>query len=260
MWRQAGPPPWQKTVVKNNSSHMQKPSQLTGNERSAYVQAMFSRIARRYDLMNRLMTAGRDRRWREEAALRAALSPGDRLLDLGTGTGDLALEARRQAPGSLPVAADFTIEMMRTGQARLRSRADPPLAWCTADALHLPFPEASFEAVISGFLMRNVGDLNQALAEQRRVLKPGGRIVVLDTTRPQRSLLTPLIQVHFHLVIPLLGRLIAGSGEAYRYLPDSTQAFLSAEELAGKMAASGFQQVGFNRRMLGAIAIHWGVK
>jgi len=221
---------------------------------------MFARIAGRYDLMNRLMTAGQDGRWRREVIRLAAVPPGGRLLDLGTGTGDLAVEARRQGDGIHPVGADFTLPMMRAGQARLVRHGAPGLDWCGADALRLPFPTTSYDAVVSGFLMRNVGDLDQALGEQCRVLKTGGRIVILDTTLPPETLLTPLIRFHLNVIIPTLGAALTGSREAYTYLPESTQAFLSASEMAQRMVENGFQEVGFQRRMFGTIAIHWGVK
>ena len=226
------------------------------DQRGQYVQTMFARIAPHYDRMNRLMTAGQDARWRQEAIRCAALPPGGRLLDLGAGTGDLAAEAQRQFPGSQVIAADFTLEMMMFG----RSHKDTSLAWSGADALHLPFAASSFDAVVSGYMLRNVSDLPQALGEQRRVLKPGGRLMALDTTRPPRSLLSPLINFHLHTVIPALGRLLTGEAEAYTYLPDSTQEFLSAEQLAARLVQAGFRQVGFRRLMFGTMAIHWGVK
>ncbi|MCI0518988.1 MAG: ubiquinone/menaquinone biosynthesis methyltransferase [Chloroflexi bacterium] len=229
---------------------------LTGGERARYVQGMFTRIAGRYDLMNRLMTAGQDGRWRREVIRRAALPPGGRLLDLGAGTGDLARAALRADPSLRAVAADFTQEMMRVGQRR----GAPQPGWSGADALRLPFPTETFDAVVSGFLLRNVSDLPRALAEQRRVLRPGGRMVCLDTTRPPRNLLSPFIQFHLHTVIPLLGRLVTGEADAYAYLPDSTENFLAAEALAEAMRQAGFSAVGFRRIMLGAAALHWGVK
>jgi demethylmenaquinone methyltransferase/2-methoxy-6-polyprenyl-1,4-benzoquinol methylase len=232
-------------------------SHLTGRQRSQYVRGMFARIAGRYDLMNRLMTLGQDARWRRDVIRRAELRPGDRLLDLGAGTGDIAFEAVRRRPGVRPIAADFTLEMMRVGKAR---PAGGRLPWVGADALSLPFPDQQFDAVVSGFLMRNVADLPLALAEQRRVLKPGGRIVILDTTRPTENWLAPFLRIHLHRVIPALGRLIAGNVEAYTYLPESTEGFLSAEQLADRLIAAGFHDVAFQRRMLGTIAIHSGVK
>jgi len=231
-----------------------------GEARAADVQKMFTRIARRYDLMNHLMTAGQDASWRRIVVQCANLPAHGRLLDLGTGTGDLALETRRQVPSARIVAADFTLAMMRVGCAQQVERRLPPLDWCAADALHIPFPAATFDALISGFLMRNVSDLDQALQEQYRVLKPGARVVILDTTRPPANLLTPLIDLHFNLVIPTLGKLISGSREAYTYLPDTTRKFLTAEKLAERLAQNGFRQVAFRRLMLETVAIHWGVK
>jgi demethylmenaquinone methyltransferase/2-methoxy-6-polyprenyl-1,4-benzoquinol methylase len=225
---------------------------LKGKERAQYVQNMFTRIARRYDLMNRLMTGGQDVRWRKEVIRLAQMKPSASLLDLGAGTGDLGREALKRNPQSRVIAADFTLEMMRVG----RKPNDPP--YSAADALNLPFKDSTFDAVISGFLMRNVTDVNRSLKEQYRVLKPGGRIVILDTTRPRKNILSPFIWVHMHAVIPLLGTLISGMSDAYQYLPDSTEGFLSAEELAAHMAAAGFKNVHFKRLMFGTIAIHWG--
>ena len=229
-------------------------SQLTGDERARYVHTVFGRIAKRYNLMNRLMTAGQDVRWRQEAVRRLRLAPGNTLLDLGAGTGDLGRLALRQQPDIRLVAADFSLEMMLAG------KTSGPLPWLNADALHLPFPDATFEAVVSGFLMRNVGDLDSALQEQVRVLKPGGRIAILETTRPHAGIFTSLVRVHMRLVIPWIGGLVSGDREAYRYLPTSSESFLSAEELAERMASAGFCKVGFRRRMAGTIAIHWGEK
>lgn len=227
---------------------------LTGNERAKYVQGMFTRIAKRYDIMNRLMTGGQDIRWRKKVIELARLSNTSSLLDLGTGTGDLARDAQLQFPKAKIIAADFTLEMMRVGQKT------SPLNFSTADALKLPFGDSSFDAVVSGFLMRNVIDLNQALKEQYRVLKNRGRIVILDTTRPKKNLLSPFIWLHMHFVIPTLGGLLTGSRDAYRYLPETTEGFVTAESMAARMAAVGFKKINFQRFMFGTIAIHWGEK
>lgn len=234
---------------------------LTGSERAHYVQEMFTRIAGHYDVMNRLMTAGQDVRWRKEVIRRADLPSSGRLLDLGAGTGDLSREALRQRPAAHLVAADFTLEMMRTGRSRI-TPGEPAerIEWVSADGLHLPFPDHSFDAVVSGFLLRNVTDVRLCLAEQYRVLKPGGRIVTLDTTPPPQSPLAPLIRFHLHTIIPTLGSLIAGQSEAYNYLPNSTESFLEPEKLAARLVGAGFCEVAFQRLMFGTIAIHWGVK
>lgn len=229
-------------------------TQLTGNERAKYVQDMFTRIAGRYDLMNRLMTGGQDIRWRKRVIELARLDNHAFLLDLGTGTGDLARESLSQFPQSNVIAADFTLEMMRVGQKT------SPLNFSTADALRLPFNDSSFDAVVSGFLMRNVIDLQKALEEQYRVLKKGGRMVILDTTRPKKNVLSPFIWLHMHFIIPTLGGLLTGSQDAYRYLPETTEGFVTAEDMAARMAKAGFQKIGFQRFMFGTIAIHWGEK
>jgi demethylmenaquinone methyltransferase/2-methoxy-6-polyprenyl-1,4-benzoquinol methylase len=229
-------------------------TQLTGQERATYVQNMFTRIAKRYDLMNRLMTGGQDVRLRKKVIQLAQLKPGSSLLDLGTGTGDLAREALAQFPQANVIAADFTLEMMRVGQK------NGPLNFSSADALRMPFNDASFHAVVSGFVMRNVIDLQKALQEQYRVLKNGGRIVILDTTRPKKNILSPFIWLHMHFVIPTLGGLLTGVKEAYRYLPETTEGFVTAEEMASRMAAVGFKKINYQRFMFGTTAIHWGEK
>ncbi len=231
-------------------------TRLTGQERATYVQTMFALIAKRYDLMNRLMTGGQDVRWRKQVIQLARLDHNRnvRLLDIGTGTGDLAREALAQSPQAKVIAADFTLEMMRIGQTK------GALDFSSADALRLPFKDAFFDAVVSGFLMRNVIDLQEALQEQYRVLKKGGRIVILDTTPPKKNILSPLIRLHMHVVIPALGELLTGAKDAYRYLPESSEGFVTAENLASRMAAIGFKKLDYQRLMFGTIAIHWGEK
>lgn len=232
-------------------------TRLNGAERARYVQSMFGRIAGRYDLMNRLMTAGQDAGWRRLAIDLARLPPAGRLLDLGTGTGDLALEALGRDASLTAVGGDFTLEMMRVGQRRSGGEL---VRWAAVDALNLPWGDGQFDAVTSGYLMRNVVDVSRAWAEQYRVLKPAGRVVCLDTTPPARNALRPFINFHLHVVIPLLGRLVAGASDAYTYLPDSTEQFLPAEDLARGITAAGFRDVHFQRLMFGTMAVHWGIK
>ena len=227
---------------------------LTGLERATYVRNMFTRVARYYDFMNRLMTGGQDIRWRRKVTQLARLDGNARLLDVGAGTGDLAREASTQFPQAKVIAADFTLEMMRVGQK------NEALNFASADALRLPFSDSLFDAVVSGFFVRNVIDLQKALQEQYRVLKRGGRIVILDATRPTKNLLSPLIWLHMHVVIPVLGALLTGAKEAYHYLPETIEAFVTAEELAVRMAAAGFRRINYQRLMFGTIAIHWGEK
>ena len=233
---------------------MTTPLDLTGKERADRVQKMFSKIAPKYDLMNRIMTGGQDIRWRREVIRLAKLDANDSLLDLGAGTGDIAREGLKQHPTTHVLAADFTLEMMLAG------KNNDSFNWTAADALNLPFPDEKFDAIVSGFLMRNVTDVPRALGEQLRALKPGGRIVILDTTKPRKNILTPLINIHLHYIIPFIGGLLTGERDAYTYLPESTQQFLRAEELAAHMAAAGFKKINFDVKMLGTVAIHWGEK
>lgn len=226
------------------------------SERAAYVQAMFQRIAPRYDLMNRLMTGGQDIGWRRQLIRLAGIPHAGQILDLGAGTGDLTREALRQRPDCRTISADFSLAMMQAGQRR----PGTVLKWSCADALALPFPDATFDTVVSGFLLRNVVDLTRALGEQLRVLKPGGRMVTLDTTRPRSSLFSPLIRFHMHAVIPCLGSLLTGAQDAYTYLPDTSVRFFLAEDLRALLDMAGFCQTGFRRLMFGTIAIHWGNK
>lgn len=232
-------------------------SDLTGEARARYVRSMFARIAGRYDLLNRLMTFGQDVRWRRNAVRQLQLPPSARVLDVGTGTGDLAFEIRRQAPDADIVAADFTPEMMRAGRSRGAVRQP---GWLVADALDLPFASGGFDGVISGFLLRNVVDLPRALREQARILRPGGRWVNLETTPPPSGFMRPFIEIQLRIVIPLLGRLIAGDPSAYQYLPRTTEGFVEPEILTELIERAGFEEVHFRRFMFGTIAIHRAVR
>ncbi len=237
-------------------------SNLPAREQKQFIRSMFGRIAPRYDLMNRIMTAGQDLRWRKEAIRHANLQAGGLVLDLGAGTGDLAREALRQQPACRLVCADLTLEMMFIGQERTHSLIGEGavLGWTAADAQVLPFPQGSFQAVVSGFLLRNVHDVRQSLADQYRVVKAGGWVVALDTNPPPKNMLTPVIHFHLRKVIPTLGRIIAGHPQEYQYLPASTEGFLQPEELSQRFIETGFVEVGFERLMLGTVSIHWGRK
>lgn len=229
---------------------------MTPNEPSKQaeqVRAMFTRIAGRYDLMNRLMSFGQDVFWRRKMMVKINFPPRAVVLDLGAGTGDLSREVRRLTDGASITAADFTLGMLEAGKDW------QSIQRCNADAMCLPFENHRFDVVVSGFLVRNVESVEQTLAEMVRVLKPGGHLLILDMTRPRSKVLAPFIRFYLNRVVPLLGAMITGQKEDYTYLPDSTQSFLKAEELAKKMKASGLHDVEFETLNFGTVAIHHGM-
>jgi len=210
------------------------------------VRRMFDRIAPVYDVMNRVMTAGLDRRWRRLTA-EATVRPGDAVLDACCGTGDLAVADARA--GGLVTGLDFSAPMLE----RSRRKA-PDLEWIEGDLLALPFADASFDAATVGFGVRNVEDLPRALAELRRVLRPGGRLGVLEITRP-RGLLAPFYRLWFDGVVPLLGKLLPG-GSAYTYLPASVRRFPGPKELGELIETAGFDGVAIRLFAGGIVALH----
>ncbi len=214
------------------------------------VRSMFDRIAPVYDLMNRVMTAGLDGRWRR-LTVRLVVSKGDRVLDACCGTGDLALAAERQ--GGIVTGLDFAPAMLE--RARRKSGT---IEWVEGDVLSLPFADGTFDAATVGFGVRNVADLEAAIVELRRVLRPGGRLAILEITRP-RGLLRPFFSLWFERVVPLLGRVLPG-GRAYAYLPASVRRFPGAEELTARLGEWGFGDV--RVRLLGGtiVALHTGAK
>src|SRR5215212_6090469 len=225
----------------------------TGTLEEGQVRAMFDGIARVYDLMNSLMTAGLHHRWRERAADLAALRPGGRALDVACGTGDLAIElARRVGPSGTVVGSDFSEAMLE--RARAKSAA---VRWEWANALQLPYADGEFDAATVGFGARNFSDLEGGLREMARVVRPGGRVVVLEITTPQRPPLSTFFSIWFDRAVPALGRL-AGDPDAYAYLPSSVKRFPGPAALAGKMHAAGMDDVRWILTAGGIIALHVG--
>jgi demethylmenaquinone methyltransferase/2-methoxy-6-polyprenyl-1,4-benzoquinol methylase len=214
------------------------------------VRSMFDRIAPVYDLMNRLMTAGLDRRWRRLTA-RAAVRPGDRVLDACCGTGDLAVAAREA--GGRVTGLDFSERMLERA-----GRKDTSVEWVRGDLLALPFEEASFDAATVGFGVRNVEDLDAGLRELARVVRPGGRLGCLEITRP-RGLLRPFFRLWFDGIVPLAGRVLPG-GAAYAYLPASVRRFPGPEDLAAAMERAGFRDAGWRLLGGGIVALHTAVR
>lgn len=216
------------------------------------VRAMFDRIAGRYDLLNHVLSLQLDRWWRRRAARSATAGlAAPRILDLCTGTGDLLLAELRAAPGAFVVGADFSLEML----ALARSKAPrQPLAG--VDALHLPFRAASFDAVSVAFGVRNLADRARGFAEMHRVLRPGGRLVVLEFCPPPPGLFGRAFRVYSNHVLPRVAALIASSREAYRYLPDSMARFPAPTALAEELRDAGFAEVNFDSLAFGTVALH----
>jgi demethylmenaquinone methyltransferase/2-methoxy-6-polyprenyl-1,4-benzoquinol methylase len=227
-------------------------SAASGTLPETQVRAMFDRIARVYDRMNGLMTAGMHHHWRARAADLACVGPGSRVLDVATGTGDLAIALR--ARGAEVVGLDFSERMLELAREKA-----PDVRFQAGNALALPFRDGEFDAVTVGFGARNFSDLSQGLAEMARVTRPGGRLVVLEITTPQRPPLSWFFRFWFDLAVPRLGRL-AGDSAAYTYLPSSVRRFPAPEPLAAEMAAVGMADVRWVLTAGGIIALHAGTR
>ena len=225
------------------------------------IAAMFGGIAPRYDLMNRLMTGGRDGHWRRIAAREAAPMPGDRVLDACCGTGDLSFTLAEQCPGCEVVGLDLTAAMLERARDKAAARRRRGLvtpAFVRGDLLALPFADGEFAVVTVGWGVRNVPDVPRAFAEMKRVTRPGGRVVCLESTQAQGGAGLRFHRIWMGHVVPLLGRVVSGDARAYAYLPASIEAFPRAEGLAAIMAATGLTGVRYRRLGLGAVAIHVG--
>jgi demethylmenaquinone methyltransferase/2-methoxy-6-polyprenyl-1,4-benzoquinol methylase len=231
------------------------------DDRGVAVERMFSAIAPRYDFLNRLLSAGRDRAWRREAVAATALPREGSLLDVCTGTADMALEAARQFPHARIVGVDFSRPMIALGAAKIeRARLTDRVRLEVAQAEALPFPDDSFDAAAVAFGLRNVPDRVRGLREMHRALRPGGRAVILEFTTPPGALLRRAYLWYFHRVLPRIGRLLSGHPSAYSYLPASVADFPSPEGLAAWMRDAGFHDVSYRLLTGGIVAIHVGVK
>lgn len=250
-------------------------------QKATHVRAMFGRIARHYDLMNRLMTFGRDRAWRRytvqqlDSGLEARdahsesktqhPSPEEDLcrskivLDVATGTGDLAFEVLRQHPDAQVVGLDFTPEMLTLAREKAGTPV-PGLTWVVADAMRLPFVGAGLDGVVTGFALRNVTDIPTAFAEMARVTRPGGRVASLEIAKPRTPIFGRLFGFYFYRIVPLIGSLISGQRAAYTYLPHSLTTFLTPQEIAAVMRQAGWGQVRHRQLTLGTVTVHTGVR
>jgi demethylmenaquinone methyltransferase/2-methoxy-6-polyprenyl-1,4-benzoquinol methylase len=221
---------------------------------------MFDRVAGNYDALNSVMTAGLHHRWRERAAARAELSPGDAALDVCCGTGDLALElSSHVSPGGSVVGCDFSEPMLDLAREKAAQRGVSGVRFEWADALQLPYDGERFDAVTVGFGARNLADLDRGLSEMARILKPGGRAVILEITQPTRPPLSTFYSLWFDRIVPLLGA-FSSDPEAYSYLPESVRSFPTPLGLAEKMDRAGFERIRYTVLAGGIIAIHSAVR
>ena len=220
------------------------------------ISGMFSSIARRYDLLNHVLSANSDRRWRRLAA-RSLNGRHRRVLDLATGTGDLALALERD--GRTITGADFCLEMLAVAREKAGRSRGGRIAFSAADALVLPFADDSFDAVTVGFGVRNFADLARGLGEIRRILKPGGKLLILEFSQP-RGLWGAVYRIYSRRVLPLVGELLSGSRQAYAYLSSSARAWPAKEEFSGLLARSGFSAVSARSLARGIVALHEAVK
>jgi demethylmenaquinone methyltransferase/2-methoxy-6-polyprenyl-1,4-benzoquinol methylase len=219
------------------------------------VRAMFDRVAKGYDLLNSVMTAGLHHQWRRRAADLAGVGPGDRVLDVATGTGDLAIElAGRVQPSGEVIGSDFS-----EGMLALARKKAPAMTFEWGNVLDLPYADGEFAAVTVGFGARNFSDLDRGLAEMARVLRPGGRIVILEMTTPRRPPLSTFFSLWFDRLVPLLGK-VSGGGDAYDYLPNSVKRWPGPEGLAAALERAGLQQIRWVLTAGGIIAMHVGTK
>ena len=233
-------------------------------EKPGLVRGVFDRVARRYDLMNDLMSAGVHRVWKDMAAARINPQPGELIIDVAGGTGDIArrlaklaakAQARRGGPDARILVADFDAEMVLQG---VQKGGAPEIVWSVGDAQRLPLPDAVADAYVISFGLRNVTNIPAALAEARRVLKPGGRFFCLEFSRPPAEALRRAYDLYSFKAIPAIGQVVARDREAYQYLVESIRRFPDQQTLAGLMRAAGFGQVGFTNYSGGVVALHQG--
>ncbi len=229
-------------------------------EKAVYVERMFARIASGYDRVNRVMTFGLDQGWRRRVVAAVAPPVGGRSLDVGTGTGDFLPQLAAWSRDGMSVGVDFTLPMMVEGQHKLDVLGSHQAAFVGGDALRLPFPDNSFDAITTGFMMRNVTDIALAFRELHRVARPGAVVACLEVSRPRYLLVRVGHRLYFEGVVPWIGQLLGGDRRAYTYLPQSARAFPSPERLAELMGQAGWHHVTYRLHGLGAVAIHVGAK
>ena len=235
-------------------------ARLTGAERQRYVADLFSRISGHYDLMNDIMTLGMHRGWKRKTAAIATQNSIGSALDVSTGTGDLAFQLARMPGISRAVALDLLPEMILRAQDKASHKHSQLPTFVVGDALSLPFSSNTFACSTAGFSLRNMPDVRQAIAEMTRVVRPGGRVALLELSPMESDFKARIFRLYFHRLVPLVGAIIARDRTAYTYLPQSVDTFIDAEELAAMLRDAGLSGVGYQRLGFGTVCIHWGDK
>ncbi|HTZ54368.1 MAG TPA: bifunctional demethylmenaquinone methyltransferase/2-methoxy-6-polyprenyl-1,4-benzoquinol methylase UbiE [Candidatus Acidoferrum sp.] len=230
------------------------------SDKGAYVREMFARIAPRYDVANRVLTAGMDERWRRHAIALLAPPRDGRILDLCCGTGDVVFHLLRTDPSLHVTGIDFCAPMLDGARARAQREARGDATFVEGDVMALPFEDASFDGATMGFSLRNVVDIDHVLREIVRVLEPGARFVNLDVSKAPNRVFKRCFDLYFYNVVPWVGGLVGGSRQAYTYLPNSLTNHPNADDLRERFTRAGFIDAGYARLMGGSIAIHYGTK
>ena len=232
---------------------------LQGNDKQRYVADLFARISGRYDLMNDLITFRMHRGWKRYTAAVASQGLTGAAIDVSTGTGDLAFELGRRPGIDRVVGVDLLPEMIARARTKKGGqRSDSLPHWLVGDALSLPFPDGVFDCATAGFSLRNMPDIRASLADMARILRPGGRLALLELTPMAPGVKSLVFRPYFHGLVPVMGHLVAGDRSAYTYLPQSVDHFLQADRLAELLTGLGLAEVGYRRLGFGAVSVHWG--
>lgn len=232
----------------------------TAAQKRQYVLRMFAGTAEHYDRMNRILSFGRDMAWRRELVERTGISDESVALDVAVGTGDVALLLHERVRAGRVVGLDLSRVMLARAASKLRRAGAQRVSLIQGDGLRLPFADNAFDAVTSAFALRNVVDVASLFAEMRRVLRPNGKMACLEISRPTLPVFRGLFHLYFNGVVPMLGRILARDGEAYAYLPESLNRFLTSEQVTGLLRDAGFRETGCEKLMLGTVAIYTGLK